>query len=337
MKILNVLYQSSNLYAPITGVSMTSLMENNKDIDEINLYLLNDEIDEDNLGKFREVCEKYGRNLTVIETAPIISRLKDELKVTPYRGSSYTPYLKVFALKNLSIQTDRILYLDSDTIVNGSLAPLLEMDFNGNVMAMSYCLYQQYKELINIPEDGKYYNIGATLFNYPVWVGDKCEDQIIRHIHDVRSNYFAAEQDIVNVVFRNKIMYLDLTYNFLSNFYIYGIKESYYVRGISPEYYENHRKVEDVYKDPVVHHLVGTLHGRPWEGQNNHPLNDLFDKYLKISPWNDYTKMIIKPKFTVKVQRILYKVLPRRIYVRFEKFAVNLYFKKYEQKMQTNN
>lgn len=38
-KILNILYQSNDNYAPITGVSMTSLFENNKKLDEINIYL----------------------------------------------------------------------------------------------------------------------------------------------------------------------------------------------------------------------------------------------------------------------------------------------------------
>ena len=39
-KILNVLYQSDNNYADLTGVSITSLFENNKHLDEINVYIL---------------------------------------------------------------------------------------------------------------------------------------------------------------------------------------------------------------------------------------------------------------------------------------------------------
>ena len=53
MKILNVLYQTDDNYAPIAGVSMTSLFETNRHLDEIHVYMLDDGIYGENLEKYR--------------------------------------------------------------------------------------------------------------------------------------------------------------------------------------------------------------------------------------------------------------------------------------------
>jgi lipopolysaccharide biosynthesis glycosyltransferase len=44
MNPLNVLYQTNESYAVVTGVSMISLMENNLDVDEIRFYILDDKM-----------------------------------------------------------------------------------------------------------------------------------------------------------------------------------------------------------------------------------------------------------------------------------------------------
>lgn len=61
-KILNVLYQSNDNYAVLTGVSITSLLINNQHMDEINVYILNDMIAEENIQKMQQICDEYSRN-----------------------------------------------------------------------------------------------------------------------------------------------------------------------------------------------------------------------------------------------------------------------------------
>ena len=108
VKVLNVLYQSNDNYASITGVSLTSLLINNKDLDEINIYLLNDNIKQTNLNKLKKTCEKYNRKLIIVDTKKILNKLKNELKVSPFKGT-YTTYFKLFAINELKLKTDYIL------------------------------------------------------------------------------------------------------------------------------------------------------------------------------------------------------------------------------------
>ena len=330
-RVLNVLYQSNNYYAPITGVSMTSLMENNKDIEEINFYLLDDQISADNLRKCHEACDRYGRSLTVIETGDILRKLRDELKVPPFKGT-YTTYFKLMAIKSLPLPTDRVLQLDGDTIVTGSLAPLCDMDLGDSILAATYdCTMNSYKPLIGIPETDKYYNCGVLLISQAMWRREECEERVVRHLKEVRSGYYTVDQDIINVLFRDKITYLDLTYDFNSGFYIYGIEESLKIYDLKPEYYNTVEEIAAAYDNPIIHHCMGAMTGRPWEQGSIHPLNDLFDKYLKISPWSDFVKVQVKRKGIFTVQRLLYQTLPRGLYSHFHRFGQKRYLTKMNQ------
>jgi len=326
-KLLNVLYQSNDYYAPITGVSITSLLENNKHFDNINIYILNDNISEENIIKLKKVCGDYGRKITILDTEHILNKLL-ELNVAPFKGT-FTTYFKLMAIKDLIVPGDRILQLDGDTIINGPLDELLEIDLSENLIAATYdCTLVQYKKLIDIPINDKYYNCGVLFINQKKWVEDKCEEQIINHLKNVRHGYYTVDQDILNVLFRKSIKYMDLKFNFNSGFYIYGIKGSLRLYNLKPEYYNTIQEIEEAYKNPILFHCMGAMTGRPWEEDNIHPQNDIFERYLAISPWSDFEKVKVKRRTIFILQRMLYKIAPRFIYIPIHKLVHMRYFKK---------
>jgi len=326
--ILNVLYQSNDVYAAITGVSMTSLMENNKDLDEIRFYILNDNINEENIKKMYDACDHYGRTLILIEVNSIVAKLRDELKVSPLKGT-YTTYLKLLAIGNLDLPTGRVLFLDGDTIIINSLKPLLSINLDECAIAATYaCFMNRYKPYINIPLTDKTYNCGVMLINQSAWIREKYEDQIIHHIKNVRSRYWTVDQDIINVLFRHQIKYLDMAYNFKSCFYIYGIKETFKLYGLTPEVYETYEKVQEVYTNPMIHHCAGDTNGRPWEKGNIHPLKELFESYLALSPWNNWEKLDLKKDIKFRLQRLLWRVLPKGVYMLLLRYVQNYVLRK---------
>ena len=58
---LNILVQSSNYYAPMAGVMLTSLFENNQNITNINVYLLTSDMSQKNRDRFLALAEQYHR------------------------------------------------------------------------------------------------------------------------------------------------------------------------------------------------------------------------------------------------------------------------------------
>lgn len=323
-KVLNILYQSNNNYAAITGVSMTSLMENNKDIEDLNFFILDDRISKDNKQKMLFVCEQYGRTIQFIDTEEILNTLK-KLGVAPFKNT-YTTYFKLMAINDLSLVGGRVLQLDGDTVINRSLKELCNLDLEGNILAATYdCTMNSYKELIDIPLTDKYYNCGVLLIDQKAWVSNKCQDKIIDHLKNVRTGYYTVDQDIINVLFRHQIKYLDLQYNFNSGFYIYGIKESLVMYDLKPEYYNTIEEVVHAAEAPALYHCMGAMTGRPWEQDSIHPQNEIFERYLAISPWKNFDKVKVNRKRIFKIQRALYQILPRNLYIPLHKIAQKRY------------
>lgn len=330
---LNVLYQSNDYYGVVTGVSMTSLMENNKDIDTINFFILDDKISKQNKQKMLAVCKQYGRVITFVNTDEILMTLK-RLKVHPFKNT-YTTYFKLIALNELPIKTGWILQLDGDTVINGPLKELCDIDLNGYVCAATYdCTMNSYKGMIDIPLTDKYYNCGVLLINQKEWIKYNCQEKIVKHLKSVRSGYYTVDQDIINVLFRHKIKYLDLKYNFNSGFYIYGIKESLNMYKLRPQYYNTVQEVANAAKSPIIYHCMGAMTGRPWEQDSIHPQNKIFDHYLAMSPWNDFKKVKVNRKRIFKIQRMLYRILPRTLYIPLHKMAQKRYLGNMNQMVQ---
>ena len=332
--ILNVLYQTNDNYAPITGVSMTSLFENNKDLDEINVFVLNDNISNKNIDKMKKTAKKYKRYIEIIDTEDILKRLRDDLKVSPFKGT-YTTYFKLIAISSLKIHGDLVLQLDGDIIINGSLKELCNFDLKDNIIAATYdCTMNKYKSYIGIPLDDKYYNCGVLLINQKNWNKYRCEDKIVDHLKNVRNGYYTVDQDILNVLFRDKFTYLNLTYNFNSGFYIYGIKNSLKMYGLNEKNYDKLENIEKVYDNPVVYHCMGAMTGRPWEQDSIHPQNDIYRKYMAMSYWKDEELKTVNRARVFKVQRTLYKILPRKLYIPIHKIAQRIYLSKMNKKVQ---
>lgn len=333
---LNVLYQSNDYYAPITGVSITSLFENNKHIDQVKIYILNDNISNENINKLKMLCETYKRELILIDTEDILKKLK-ELKVSPFKNT-YTTYFKLMAIKNLNVTSGIILQLDGDTVINGPLDELCNIDLSNHLMAATYdCTLNKYKRLIGIPEHDKYYNCGVLLINQNKWVELECEEKIVNHLKNVRSGYYTVDQDILNVLFRKEIKYLNLKYNFNSGFYIFGINESLKMYALKPDYYHTFEDIRNEYNSPTIYHCMGAMTGRPWEIDSIHPQNSIFDKYINMSPWRNFEKIKVKRKFIFRMQRKLYIILPKVLYIPIHRLAQMYYFKQMDKLVQSKN
>jgi len=322
--LLNVLYQTNDYYAVVTGVSMTSLLINNVDIETIRIYVLDDAISDDNREKMRCLCEEYGRSICFIDTEEIKRKLI-ELRVVPFRNT-YTTYFKLIALQDLEIESGRILQIDGDTIINESLRDLLTVDLTDYICAASYdCVLNDYKKMIGIESYGKYYNCGVLLINHDLWLQEECTKKIINHLSNQRAGYFTVDQDIINVLFGSRIQLLPMKYNLNSGFYIYGVEGSIRIYGLKDKFYYTREEICEALSAPVINHCMGAMTGRPWEADSIHPQNSLFNKYLDKSPWRGFVKVKKERSLLFRIQRHLYLILPRRAYDVIHKLVLRVY------------
>lgn len=326
-EILNVLYQSDDNYAPQTGVSMTSLCINNKELPEINFFVLDDGISEENKARMAEIAREHERPLTFVDTASIKKRLI-ELGVNPYKGS-YTTYYKLFGISEIPTENGLLLQIDGDTIINSSLRGLFDLEFDEDtIIAACYdCVANSYKGLIGISPEDSYYNCGVLWIDQKNWKKFRCEQQIIHHLRNVRNAYFTVDQDIINTLFRSHIKVMSPRFNLNSGFYLYGVKYSFYIYDLAEPYYYSQQEIMDAMTTPIIDHCMGAMSGRPWEQRSFHPMNESYEHYRSLSPWKDVPLILVKRSLIFRIQKALYRILPKYLYAFLHKYAVKRYLK----------
>ena len=307
--ILDILYQSDNNYAVVTGVSIMSLLENNKDIDEITINLVDGGITDKNLANIKSIVQQYKRTLRIIDGKEIEERLV-QLNCRPYKGS-YVTYYKLLVYKTIEAKSGKILMLDGDILVLQSLKEICEMDIDGYVMSEAIDPYMPsyLTQQIGIPKNQPYFSAGVMLINQGQWIEDMCEEKIIDHWKNEKSDYLFADQDITNVLFGDKIKTLHAKYNYYSKNYMMHPYERVLMN-------LDKQMLKDVTDDgPVcVHCIDESWRSRPWFNGNTHTMSKEWDAYLQMTPWKDWEKLNIKLNTFNNLDRVAYKILPRLPY-----------------------
>lgn len=327
---LNVLYACDENYAPFAGVSMTSLFMNNRDIEKIVVYLVLDQVSSENKSRYRQLAEEYGREVVLLDASEVVEKIK-ALNIPMYRGS-YTTNFRLFFPEYIRPDVKKLLYLDCDTIVVGSLKPLLENvcgDMGENCMAMVY-------ESVGVRRRkfilySSMYNAGITMFDVENWKKGQWTDKLLYHIEHVRARYPSPDQDLLNVVCEGSILRLPPEYNSQPIHRV--LPDDIYYREAPPTYYKP-EELAYAHTHPVILHTYRFLGQFPWHKDSMHPDTERFDSYLKKSLWRDYEKKLSPQNLSYKIERILFRYLPAGMFFWVFNTAQEIVFRSLEKKMQ---
>ena len=331
---VNVLYPFDDNYAPYAAISMTSLFENNRDLDGINVFVLGFGLSDENIRKLSETGQKYGRHIEFIPEERI-SIFIDKLDMPSYRGASVAA-ARLFISDYLPDNIRRIIYLDSDTLVVGDILRLFDSDMSGCPVAMTAdSVARKYKTLLGFGDEEIYHNAGVILYDLDEWSHRRCSERIIEHITNVRKNYEALDQDLINVVLKGEIHTLPPAYNLQPFHAVYDPKT--YMRVTGSSGYYTAEQIEEAAKDPVILHCFRYLGMFPWHKGSLHPWKEQFEKYKNLSAFSDLPEMndaMNGLMFTV--ERVLYRICPQRLFLRLFFFVYNMNMKKNDGKRLEN-
>lgn len=318
-KRVNLLYQCDNNFAFMTGVSVTSLLENAATDVRYDIYILTPDMSEENKRRFDTFYQRYPSIDFCISflDAKGCEKKFQSWNVPAHRGSRVTYYKLLLQNFFEDTDVDRILHVGADTLILGTLEELVNFEFYGRPLALNWCekCYQRY-----IPRNYRYCTAEMIYFNLKEWKRQNCERRVIDHILNVGEIYGSKDEGIINMEFQHDIIQLPLKYN------LYGLvtnftpqnKRRFYNAPIITE-----QEIKEAYENPQILHLARTFVRRPCEKDNHDPNNDLWWRYCERSPWKGMEPLINQPKLGGKerVFRILYLHLPDPIaqflYVKF--------------------
>lgn len=316
MKI-NVMYSCNEAYIKHTGVSMISLFENNKNFKEINVYFIALEVSKKSKEILYEIAEKYGRNLIIIDFYQLCERLTTNN--TDGHKHPDTVYSKIFSTEILNI--DKILYIDSDSIISNSLEEVWNLDMTNYLIAgVQSPASKDLKEFVEMKRDDRYICDAFVLMNLKKCREIRLLDKSIEIINEYNGNPPGISEGLLNKICKNQILFLEPKYNLMSHMILFNSSQIKKLANI--EVYYSDEQIEYARENPVFIHYLNEVYGRPWNRTSNHPYKNEYLKYLNISPWKNQLEDKKLPLRTV-LTTIAIKYLPFFVYENLRKITIN--------------
>lgn len=257
---INVALCTDDNYANHCAVCIVSILENNQDAD-CSIYVLTVGLSVENMAKFQYLGTVYRQK---IEVKVLDMALFDQLQITNHLGRAM--YFR-FMIPNV-INASKVLYLDCDIMVRHSLRPLFETDLTDKACGVIEDQCGDDIRLHNpIQMFSRYFNSGVLLMNLDYWREHNSKKTLIEWIEQFPGQLLCPDQDALNKVFENKVVFLDYTYNFQQGFY----GNLTWLRA------DKWDAVKEARKNPVIVHF--TAGEKPWHTDCTHPLLSEYDNY----------------------------------------------------------
>ena len=135
------LHDKDGRYSKFTGTAILSMFENHSPPPSVTVHLLHDNtLTQDNRDKFSYIAGRYGQIIKFYNVEEIckneIVRLNELFKNYPkYERFTIGAIYKVLIPKSLSDDIEKVIYLDSDLVVNLDIGELWEIDLEDKPLA----------------------------------------------------------------------------------------------------------------------------------------------------------------------------------------------------------
>lgn len=315
---LNVLYQFDDNYSAYAGISMLSLLENNKTIENLNIFCATMNISEETRDLINKNAEEYNRKVTFINTDKALKKIK-QLNVNEWNGSLAT-WMKIFVVEELIGKVDSLLYIDCDTLVLGGLNELCEFDFENKPMAAVIdSIGFEHLHRLGIESNKYYYNAGIMFFNLKYFYEHNGYYQkMLDHLGENINRYPINDQDLLNDFFCCNIKKMSPRYNFQGTHYMY--LDNVYFKVYGRYDYYSLEELKESRRDVKIVHFLRVLGNYPWENANYHPLSNLYEEWKNKSLWKNKTNINKKRSLFFKIEIFLYKILPNVLFLKIFKY-----------------
>lgn len=212
MSNISIFLSSDNNYAPFVATTIASICDNTKSF--CDFFVLDGGISKENKEKISKLKEQFNNfSLEYVEV-----NANELLKDFEYKNKSthvsISTYYRFFITK-LKPTIKRAIYLDIDIIAIGDIENLWKQDLNGNTLGIikdegENDLIIKFKEKYSLVN---YYNAGVLLIDLKKWEEKQYSKFAFEFELQNRDNLNFADQDIINVLFKDDCIQLEQKFN----------------------------------------------------------------------------------------------------------------------------
>lgn len=292
---MNIAFSTDDHYAPYLSVSILSILRNNSD-SEICFYILDFGISETNKEIIKDIVHTHNQKVNFI----LIN--KDDFSNFPMTIN----YISLATYARLNIaeyipNIEKLLYIDVDTLTNGSLKELWNTDISNHALAACKDFFieidqPEYKTKIGL-EKHSYFNAGVLLINMRQWRALNVLNMSLEWLEKYKEIIEYQDQDILNGIFKDKVKFINSRFNFTPS-------ECGYIK---------HRKNREIKLPAIIYHYTGPH--KFWTEKCSHlkanlghtMFREIYKKYKKTAP--NLGKIDAKIKIKRAIKEIRYKFI----------------------------
>lgn len=231
-----IFLSSDDNYFTHLFVTISSVLDNCSDTSKIEFFVFDGGIKEKN--KVR--LDNYVRERK--STTQFIQVNSEKYKNRKVWGHFSTAIYYRLEIPQVE-KKDKVVYLDCDLVVLEDILKLFEFDLNGKTLGAVYDY--------GLRSSGQL-NSGVLLIDCEKWNKKKYSSKIMHSFDKWGNNLKWLDQDILNYVFKEDIMFLPLEWNFQRSIFDLTLKQM----KLSKKEYDN------LILNPKIVHYVGRI--KPW-------------------------------------------------------------------------
>ncbi len=272
---VNILLCTNALFLQHAAVCLTSLLANSPEsfFDIVIVRRPTEELDEAKLRRSLTPFPNHSLSFREFTIPPDLL-----LPLNPAAHYTIDTYTRLWVEEFFPANVSRVLYLDADMVVVGSIEPLWTVDLDGALLGT-----------VDIPgsdrgvtrlgmsmEDG-YFNAGMLVIDLEQWRATRAAEAVLEYIR-LNPERVLYDQDALNACFHGHRKRLDYKWNVIWPFY----------REPSRLPLE-HAELERVRREALIVHFNGG--SKPWSYFCDHPRKADYEKYLRMTEWRDFVPL----------------------------------------------
>lgn len=190
---------------------------------------------------------------------------------------SFAMYLRIFMTEYLDPSLEKVLYLDSDIIINSDISELWLLPLGSAYIGAAREPYnRRQREPLGFSRADLYINSGVMLVNLKQWRADHVLPRLLAFAETNQAILHSPDQDVINSVFRGRILDIGYQWNWQALFPRFAPAEL----GLDRETFQRLRRT------PKLVHFTSAY--KPWFYRWQPHYKEMYYRYLAQTPWAHY-------------------------------------------------
>ncbi len=266
--ILNIVMICDKNFVIPTGVCIQSIIQNKNEETKITIHIIAQDITESQQVFLNRFSKAENIDIHLILTGPSAAANLFDGKSSSYCNATDAALYK-FYIPEILHDIPKVLYLDSDTIVQQDLSALYHTDIENYYAGVIRDIDGVFKA--NKPWDlvfPQYFNSGVMLLNLDQLRKNGCTNELIRAYENMDEKMRQlVDQNPINEVFEGHVIFLPVEYNFMytlfANHLIYKASdEEQLMADIRAYYGVIYTTLSEMLKNSAIIHFGGRT--KPW-------------------------------------------------------------------------